>query len=165
VGDEVAPHAIDVDQRLHAHLLGQSGVLALGGVVSRVHVGTPAHRLVGHAHRLEDFVVEPVLAGQALGHVGEEQARLGPLDDAVVIGRGDGHHLAEAELGDHAWVGGLEAGGVRERPDADDRPLAGHEARHRLGRPSVPGLVSDTVVPEKSSGVALLEWTFRTSSS
>jgi len=31
VGDEVAPHAIDVDQRLHAHLLGQSGVLASAG--------------------------------------------------------------------------------------------------------------------------------------
>ena len=70
-----------------------------------------------------------------LGHLGQEQARLGALDDAVVVGGGEGHDLADAELGDDLGVGRLEPGRVAKRPDADDRPLAGHEPGHRLHGP------------------------------
>ena len=74
---------------------------------------------VGDVQRLEDLVVEVVLAHQALGHVGEEQARLGALDDPVVVGRGEGHRLADAQVGQRAGVGGLEPG--RDAQGADAR--------------------------------------------
>ena len=77
-----------------------------------VVVHLPAHRLVGHAHRLEEVVVEAVGAGQERGHPAEEQAGLGALNDAVVVGRGERHHLAQAELGQHPGVGRLEAGRI-----------------------------------------------------
>ena len=74
-----------------------------------------------------------MLAGQAARPRGQEQPRLGTLDDAVVVGRGERDHLADAELGQRrSGSVGLEPGGVAERPDADDRPLAGHEPGHRL---------------------------------
>ena len=134
VGDQVAAHPVHVDQRLHVHLLDQALVLALLGALAGVVVQLPAHRLVGHAHRLEEGVVEAVGAGQQRGHPGQEEAGLGALDDAVVVGGGEGDHLAQAQLGQHARVGRLEAGRVPERADADDGALAGHEAGHRLHR-------------------------------
>ena len=103
-------HPVHVDERLHVHLLDQALVLALLAAGAGVAVDLPAHRLVGHAHRLEEVVVEAVGAGEEGGHPAQEQARLGALDDAVVVGRGERHHLAEAELGQHARVGRLEAG-------------------------------------------------------
>ena len=54
--------------------------------VDRVDVAAPLHRLVRHAERAEDVVVEAVLAEQQLVHPLQEQARLGALDDAVVVG-------------------------------------------------------------------------------
>ena len=134
VGDEVPAHPVHVDERLHVHLLDQPLVLALFGALAGVVVHLPAHRLVGHAHRLEQVVVEAVGAGQEGGHPAEEEARLGPLDDPVVVGRGERDHLAQAELGQHARVGRLEPGRVPERADADDGALARHEPRHRLHR-------------------------------
>ena len=84
----------------------------------------PAHRLVGHAHRLEERVVEAVLAGEQRGHPAQEDARLGPLDDAVVVGRGQRDHLAQTELGQDPRVGRFVAGRVPERAHADDGALA-----------------------------------------
>ena len=48
--------------------------------------------------------------------------------------------LLDPELGEHLRVGGGELGRVAERSDADDGALAGHEARHRLGRPERAGV-------------------------
>ena len=132
VGDEVAADPVHVDEGLDVHLLDQPEVApapsSSGALTSRL----PADRLVGDVHGLEDLVVEAVAAHQALGHVGEEQARLGPLDDPVVVGGGEGHRLADAQLGQGAGVGGLEPGREPEGADADDETLAGHEPGHRL---------------------------------
>ena len=62
----------------------------------------------------------------------EEQARLGALDDAVVVGGGDRDDLRHAEVGERRGVGALELGRVVERADADDDALARHEPGHRL---------------------------------
>ena len=51
----------------------------------------------------------------------------------MVIGGGERHHLAQAELGQDTGIGRLVAGGVAECTDADDGALPGHEAGHRLG--------------------------------
>ena len=63
----------------------------------------------GHAEVVEDLVVEAVLAPEALVDVAQEQPGLRTLDDAVVVGRGERDHLADAQLGERARVGGLEA--------------------------------------------------------
>ena len=110
------------------------------GAEAGVVVHLPADGLVGHAHRLEEVVVEAVGAGQERRHPGQEEPGLGALDDAVVVGGGEGHHLAQAELGQHPRVGRLEPGRVAERADADDGALPGHEARHRLDGAERPGV-------------------------
>ena len=97
-----------------------------------VVVDLPAHGLVGHAHRLEQVVVEPVGARQQGGDAGEEESRLGALNDPVVVRRREGHDLAQAELGQHPGVGRLVARGVAECADPDDGALSRHEPRHRL---------------------------------
>ena len=130
VGDEVAAHPVDADERRDLHLLLEPRFLA----VDRVDVAAPLHGLVGHAERAERGVVEAVLAQQQLVHALEEQSRLGALDDAVVVGGGDRDDLRHAELGERALVGGLVLGRVVDRADADDDALAGHEPRHRLHR-------------------------------
>ncbi len=58
----------------------------------------------------------------------------------MVVGGGERHDLAQAQLGQHAGVRRLEAGGIAERPDADDGALARHQARHGLHRAERPGV-------------------------
>ncbi len=115
VGDQVPAHPVHVDERLHVHLLDQALVLALLGALAGVVVPLPAHGLVGHAHRLEEGVVEAVLPGEQRGHPAQEDARLRALDDAVVVGGGQRDHLAQTELGQDPRVGRLVAGRVPER--------------------------------------------------
>ena len=62
----------------------------------------------------------------------QEVAGLRALDDAVVVGRGQGDQLADAQFGDALLAGALELGRVLHRADADDRALAGHQPRHRV---------------------------------
>ena len=128
VRDQVTAHAVHVDQGGHLHLLDH-----LGGLASFVahRVLAPAHRLVGHAHRAEQVVVEAVLAQEQLLDLLEEQPGLGALDDPVVVGRAEGEHLGHAELGEGARVGTGVRRGEAQRSGADDRPLTGHEARDR----------------------------------
>ena len=121
IGDQMATHAVHVDQALHVDLLHQPLVLAVAGV----DVGLPAHGLVRHVHRREHRLVEAVLARQALGDVGEEQPGLGALDDAVVVGRREGDDGSDADLRQAAAVGGLELGRVPERPTPMMAPWPG----------------------------------------
>ena len=109
VGDEVAAHAVDADERVDGDLLGEHRLLA----VDRVDVAPPLHRLVGHAEGPEDRVVEAVAAEQQLLHLLEEQPRLGALDDAVVVGGGERDDLRHAEVGERRRVGA-----VVRRPDS-----------------------------------------------
>ena len=70
-------------------------------------VAAPLHGLVGHADGAEDVVVEVVLAEEQLVDLAQEQAGLGALDDAVVVGGGEGDDLRDAEVGERrgsdAW--------------------------------------------------------------
>ncbi len=130
VGDEVAAYPVDPDERGHGHLLLEHRLLA----VDRVDVAPPLDGLVGHAEAGEDVVVELVGAEQQLLDALEEQARLGALDDAVVVGRRDVDDLGGAEVGQHHRVGAPPLGRVVEGAHAHDHALAGHEPRHRLDR-------------------------------
>ena len=121
-------HAVDADQRGDLHLLLQHRLFA----VDRVDVGAPAHRLVRHVERGEHVVVEAVLAEQQLVDPLQEQAALGALDDAVVVGARDRDDLADAERAEVGAVGALELGRVVDRADADDDALAGHQPGHAL---------------------------------
>ena len=130
VGDEVAAHAVHVDE-LRAP--ARPSRAASTGSVERAAVGDPARRLVRHAEAREDVVVE-VVARRAAGRgcAREELAALGALDDAVVVGARERHDLAHAELGERLRVGALVLGRVADRADADDEALARHQPRHRV---------------------------------
>ena len=130
VGDEVPTHAVHTDQLGDRHLLREHRVFT----VDRVRVGPPLDRLVRHAERVEDVLVEVVFTEQQFVDVLEEHARLGALDDAMVVGAGDRDDLADADRAEVGAVRALEGGGEVDAADADDHGLARHEARHRLDR-------------------------------
>ena len=54
VGDEMPAHPVHVDQCVHPHLLEQPLVLGVTRADAGVVVAFPSHRLVRHAHRLEE---------------------------------------------------------------------------------------------------------------
>ena len=88
---------------------------------------------LGHRdpERRRDVTVEPVFALEQGVHRAEERPRLGTLDDPVIVGAADGHHLRDAQLG-HARGGNRgELGREGDRADRDDAALADHQARHR----------------------------------
>ena len=81
-----------------------------------------------------DQLVEPLVALEQVVQGREERPRLRTLDDAVVVGAGDGHDLADAELAEPLVGHAAELGRVADRADRDDAPLAGHEPGHRGDR-------------------------------
>ncbi len=78
-----------------------------------------------------DLLVELVLALQQLLDPAQEGARLGPLDHPVVVGRGQRHHLRDAELAEPVRRGVQPLRRVGDRAGGDDRALPGEQARHR----------------------------------
>ncbi len=93
-----------------------------------------ADRRVG-ADLREQVLVEAARARQQLVDPLEVLARLRALDDAVVVGRGQGHDLLDPELLERRARGVGEARRVGDRAGRDDRALADHQARHRGDRP------------------------------
>src|ERR1039457_3685430 len=130
IGDQVAAHAVGVD---HLHDPGLLGDL---GVARGVHagqrgtaVGLPAHRHVRHAQVVEHLFVEPVLAVQQGLHAAQEPAGFGALYDAVIVGAGERHHLADTQHGARLIGRAQVFGGVVDGAGGDDGALARHEAR------------------------------------
>ena len=80
----------------------------------------------------EYTVVETVVAQQLLLHEAQELSRTRSLDDAVIVGGGQGDHLGDAQAGDGARGRTGEFGGVHHRAHPDNQSLADHQARHRL---------------------------------
>jgi hypothetical protein len=95
-------------------------------------VGGPVDRVVGDAQRREDVLVERLLPGQQFVNLLEELARTGTLNDAVVIGGGEGDGLADGQVDEGAFARALELGRVIEGTGADDAALALHQARNRV---------------------------------
>jgi hypothetical protein len=128
--DEMAAHPVHVDERPDHQLPRQ---LVAVGACGRLAAGLPP-RLDRDAERGEDLVVKAVATDEQLVDAAQEQARFGPLDDPVVVGRRQRDDLLDAESTQGLRRGRLELDGVVERADADDRALTPHEPRHRLGR-------------------------------
>ena len=53
----------------------------------------PLHSFIRNAQAAEHVVIKVVLANQQFVHILEEHAALGALNDAVVVGAGDGDHF------------------------------------------------------------------------
>ncbi len=133
IGHEMPAHAVGVDELEDAGLLLHFLLAAGGPEEAGVDVGLRAHRPVRQAEVLEDALVEAVVALQQLFHPRQEEARLGALDDAVVVGRADGHDLADAEEPEGAGGHRPVLGRIVEAAGGDDHALPGHEARRRRG--------------------------------
>ena len=129
----VQPQRVDVGHEMTAVAVGRdqlddAGTLVLDGI--RV-VDAPPHRLVGNPQLTEDLVVEIVVEQQLMDR-SQEVTRLRALDDPVIVGRGQRHQFADADLIDPVLAGALELGGVLHRAGADDRALTLHQPRHRV---------------------------------
>lgn len=134
VGHDVAADPVGVDQLEDPRGLGDVVV------VRGIDVLEPADRLVGDAERLEDLVVEVVLAEQQLAEDPKELAGGGALDDPVVVRRGQGHDLRDTELVQGVLRRALELRRVVHRADTHDEALSGHQAGHRVNGADAAGV-------------------------
>ena len=120
-------------QRAHQRVRGRGGLqqllagTAFRGRRWRLRVARGGSGVERHAERREDAVVERVRTAQQRVDPRQEAAGLGSLDDPVVVGRGERHHLLGADL-----IADLrQARRVADRAGRDDRALAGHQPGHR----------------------------------
>ena len=130
VGEEVAAGAVGLDQLHDAGVFINTGVGQILG---------PAHGGVRHAHDVENVVPEVIIDQQA-AHGAEEFTGLCTLDDAVIVGRGDGDELADTELCEAILGSTLELSGVVHGADTDDGALALSQARHRVASADAAGV-------------------------
>ena len=121
VRDQVAAHAVHVDELLH-----RDDLVAAPRPSPRAGGGraTSARARTGTPKLAKMLVVEVVAAEQQIVHRGEELAALGALDDAVVVRARERDDLADADLGERLRVGAFVLGRVGDRADADDDALA-----------------------------------------
>ena len=89
VGHQMTANAIGMDDLLNAHGLVEVGFVA------RRDIPSPADWLVGDAKRAEDLPVEVVIPEEELVDAAEELPGLRSLDDAMVVGRGEGEDLRD----------------------------------------------------------------------
>ena len=127
VGGEVAARTVSVDELRDARGLALF-VVRVVVVVRFPRVGTR-----GNVHRGEDALIEAVAARELGIHQGQQAARRRTLDDAVVVGGGEEHGLANAECGQALGGDAAEFRRVVGGAHADDEALADHEARHGGG--------------------------------
>ena len=85
----------------------------------------------GDLELLGDRLVEAVLALQQLVDPAQERARLGALDDPVVVGGGHRHHLRDPERPDLLGRRVGPFGRIGDRAGGDDRALPGEQPRDR----------------------------------
>ena len=130
VGDQVAAHAVGVDELQHPRLL--LDLLAVAGAPKNagVRVDLPAHRADAGRRGPRRSARRSRPRREQLLDAREEGARLGALDDAVVVGRRERHDLADAEQAERPRGHRPELGRVVDGAGRDDQALAGHEARH-----------------------------------
>ncbi len=145
VGGEVALGAVGLQQRgrrldrlqqLLVDLAGDRRTSAAGARGGERRGGGGGGVGVGDRRGVDaevggDRLVEVVLTLQQLLDLAQELARLGALDDAVVVGRGKRHDFRDAELLDPFRRGVRPLRRVGDRAGGDDRALAGEQARHR----------------------------------
>src|SRR6202008_3562202 len=129
----VQAQRIDVGHQVTAVAVGRDQLHYAGVLVDdRVRVvGAPAHRQVRNAQLAEDLVPEGIREQHFVDRA-KEVTGFRTLDDAVVVGRGEGDQLADAQLCNALCAGALKLGGVFHGADTDDRPLAGHQPGHRV---------------------------------
>ena len=122
VGGQMAEATPGVDEfddaSLFADLVG-----AVGLTVAR-----PLDRSVGDTQGFENVLVEAISTQEQLVHATQEFAGLGALDDAVIVGRGEGRHLGDAQLRHTGGGVALVGSWVVDRSDAEDHALTRHEA-------------------------------------
>ena len=134
-----------MDQFLHPRRLGDLAVVAQRNVLG------PTDRFAGDPQRGEDLSVEVLFAEEQLMDPAQELAALGPLDDAVVVRRGQRQDLRDSGPGDGVRCGPrppLDTPSLPRRRWRPDPPSGGEP---NAGCPGFPELVRLMVVPAKSA--------------
>ncbi len=93
-----------------------------------------AHGGERHIERGKDVLVEAPLALEQSVQRAEELTRLGALNHPVIVGAGHRHHLGDPQLPNPVVRDLGEFGGVVDRADRDDAPLARHQPGDRSRR-------------------------------
>ena len=88
----------------------------------------------------KNLLVESVLAFQQRLQTAQERAGFGALHHAMIVGAGDRHHLAEAQLRAQLLGHAVILGRIVDGAGGDDRALARHQPRHRAQRANGPGI-------------------------
>ena len=94
----MAAHAVSVDELHHAGLTKRVLMHLLFAGNDWVAVNIPTQRRVRNLQIGKDVFVEPVLPKQQLVQARQERARLGALDDSVIVSAADGDCLTDAKL-------------------------------------------------------------------
>ena len=139
---QVAVHAVSVNQLLDTCNLGN-----LVSVIDVV-VACPTNRLERNLQVAEDCVVEVVAAEQVVLNQLQELTGTCTLNDAVVVGAGQGDDLGQALLGDELLGQTAELSRVLQSTHTDDGCLALGEAGHRVDGTDTTG------VGQRNSGAA-----------
>ena len=124
----MSANPICVDELEHTSLFADDIASALFAEYRRVDVHRPSIRAVANAEVREDLVVEVVLTAQQLVDQREKGARLRALNDAMIIGAGHGHHLADADAREYLRRHRLVLGRISNRAGRDDYALPGHQS-------------------------------------
>ena len=149
---------LQLQVRVRTHLVtngvGCCGQVAVHAVrvnfvsVIDVVVACPTNRLERNLQVAEDCVVEVVAAEQVVLNQLQELTGTCTLNDAVVVGAGQGDDLGQALLGDELLGQAAELSRVLQRAHTDDGCLALGEAGHRVDGTNTTG------VGQRNSGAA-----------
>ena len=128
IGDHVTTNSECMNDLLHPCRLIEVGVVGGGDVFG------PPDRYVRDPQGVKDLIVEAVLAQQIAVHLTQEVTRLCALNDAVIIGGGEGEGLGDGIASKSFVAGALPFSGILHGAHADDGSLSGHQPRDRVDR-------------------------------
>src|SRR5438876_4362721 len=98
IRDQMATHAISIDQFHHARLTDGLLMHLIGAHEEWIAIDVPAQRRVRNAEIGKNLFVEFVLAQEQFMDTREKRTRFGALDDAMVVSAADIYRFADSKL-------------------------------------------------------------------
>ncbi len=122
----MATHPVDANEFCNCHLLGEHRLFT----VDRIGVVFPLNRLIRNLKGVENIDIKVVPSEQQLVNTLQKEPRLGSLDNAMVVGAGDGYDLGNSQRREVCSVGAFKLCRVINVADSDDDALTGHQPRN-----------------------------------
>ena len=127
----MASHAISIDELQYRRFFDHSFLLRASQSRNRDRaVRLPMNGLVRNLEVAKNLLVESVFAFEQRLQTAQEGAGLGALHHPMIVGAGDRHHFAQAQLSPQLVGHAVILGRIVDGAGGDDRALARHQARH-----------------------------------